>query len=158
MTRANIDQWKRNLRQQYQQKLQTLKFLQRKVEDSLTGMQKKIDSVSTSLQAHQRQPGQLALSLKQEFNEASQIVQNLDIEICTTAKQVKELQKMLTAAIGSLQTDQKVLKTSYAIPIKPCTGLDSGLPSVQHLVLGFLVTPNQYSILSEDEVVKSEPG
>ena len=49
MTGANIDQWKMILRQQYQQKLQTWKFLHVKVEDLLTGMQKKIDSVSTSL-------------------------------------------------------------------------------------------------------------
>ena len=42
--------------------------------------------------------------------------------------------------------------------IKPCTVLDSGLPSVEPSVLGFPVTPNQYNILSEDEVVNSEPG
>ena len=65
---------------------------------------------------------------------------------------------MLTAATGSLQTGHKVLKAGYTVPIKPCTVLDSGLPSVQSSVLGFPVTPNQYSILSEDEVVNSELG
>ena len=65
---------------------------------------------------------------------------------------------MLTAATRSLQTGYKVLKSGYTMPIKPWTVLDSGLPSVQPSVLGFPVTPNQYSILSEDEVVNSELG
>ena len=65
---------------------------------------------------------------------------------------------MLITATGSLQTCQEVLKAGYTVPIKPCTVLDLGLPSEQPSVLGFLVTPNRYSILSENEVVNSEPG
>ena len=65
---------------------------------------------------------------------------------------------MLTIATGSLQTGHKVLKAGYTMPIKLCIVLDLGLPSVQPSVLGFPVTPNQYSILSENEVVNSELG
>ena len=64
----------------------------------------------------------------------------------------------MTATTGKGKTDPKVLKTGYAVPIKPCTVSDSGLPSVQPSVLGFPVTPTQFSILSEDEVANSEPG
>ena len=55
----------------------------------------------------------------------------------------------MTAATGKGKTGPKVLKTGYTVPIKPCTVSDSGLPSVQPSVLGFPVTPNQFSILSE---------
>ena len=113
---------------------------------------------SASLQAYQGQPEQLALSLKQEFNIRSQTVQTLDAEICKIAKQVKELRSKITAATGKGKTGPEVLKTGYAVPIKPCTVSDSGLPSVQPSVLGFPVAPNQFSILSEDEVACSELG
>ena len=121
-------------------------------------MQDKIEKFSASLQAYQGQPKQLALSLMQEFNQRSQTVQTLDAEICKTAKQVKELRSKVTAATGKGKTGPKVLKTGYAMPIKPYTVTDSELPSVQPSVLGFPVTPNQFSILSEDEVTCSELG
>ena len=158
MTRANLDQWKRNVRQQVQQKLQKLNSLRAEVENLLKGMQEKIDTVSTSLQAYQGQPEQLALSLKQEFNIRSQTVQTLDAEICKTVQQVKELRSKITAATGKGKTGPKVLKTGYTVSHKPCTVSDSELPSVQPSVLGFPVTPNQFSILSEDEVICSELG
>ena len=56
MTRANLDQWKRNVRQQVQQKLQKLNSLRTEVDNLLKGMQEKIDTVSASLQAYQGQP------------------------------------------------------------------------------------------------------
>ena len=158
MTRANLDQWKGNMRQQLHQKIQKLSSLRMEVDNLLKGMQEKIDVVSASLQAYQGQPGQLALSLKQEFNTRSQTIQTLDAEICKIAKQVKELRNKLTAATGKGKTGPEVLKTGYAVPIKPCTVSDSGLPSVQPSVLGFPVAPNQYSILSEDEVTCAELG
>ena len=158
MTRANFDQWKRNVRQQVQQKLQKLSSLQAEVENLLKGMQEKIENVSASLQAYQGQPEQLALSLKQEFNIRSQTVQTLDTEISKTVQQVKELRSKMTAATGKGKTGPEVLKTGYTVPIKPCTVTDSELPSVQPSVLGFPVTPNQFSILSEDEVTCSELG
>ena len=74
MTRANLDQWKRNVKQQLQQRVQKLNSLRAEVENLLKGMQEKIDTVSTSLQAYQGQPEQLALSLKQEFNTRMQTV------------------------------------------------------------------------------------
>ena len=56
VTRANLDQWKRNVRQQLHQKLQKLSSLRMEVDNLLKGMQEKIDDVSASLQAYQRQP------------------------------------------------------------------------------------------------------
>ena len=53
MTRANLDQWKTNVRQQVQQKLQKLNSLRAEVDNLLKGMQEKIDTVSASLQAYQ---------------------------------------------------------------------------------------------------------
>lgn len=44
------------------------------------------------------------------------------------------------------------------MPIKPCTISDSGLSSVQSSILGFPITPNQFHILSEDEVAEPKPG
>ena len=158
MTRANLDQWKRIVRQQVQQKVQKLNSLQSEVNNLLKGMQEKIETVSASLQAYQGQPEQLALSLKQEFNIRMQTVQTLDTEISKTVQQVKELRRKMTAATGKEKTGPKVLKTGYAVPIKPCTVSDSELPSVQPSVLGFPVTPNQFSILTEDEVTNSELG
>ena len=131
MTRATIDQWKRNLRQQFQQKVQTLNSLRAEVEDLLTDMQKKTDSVLESVQVHHGQPRQLEMSLKQEFNERSQIVQTLDTKICKTVKQVRELQKTITAAIGKGKTGLEVLQIGHAMPTQPCTIKESGLPSVQ---------------------------
>ena len=158
MTRANLDQWKRNVRQQIKQKVQKLNSLQSEVNNLLKGMQEKIETVSASLQAYQGQPEQLALSLQQEFNIRMQTVQTLDTEISKTVQQVKELKGKMTAATGKGKTGPKVLKTGYAVPIKPCTVTDSELPSVQPSVLGFPVTPSQFSVLSEDEVTGAEPG
>ena len=158
MTRANLDQWKRNVRQQMQQKVQKLNSLRSKVNSLLSSMQKAIDTTTASLQAYQGQPEQLAKSLKQEFNTRMQTVQTLDAEISKTVQQVKELRSKTTAATGKGKTGPKVLKTGYAVPIKPCTVSDSELPSVQPSVLGFPVTPSQFSILSEDEVTGAELG
>ena len=158
MTRANLDQWKRNVKQQLKQKVQNLNSLQSKVNNLLTGMQEKIETVSTSLQAYQGQPEQLALSLQQEFNIKMQTVQTLDTEISKTVQQVKELKGKMTAATGKGKTGPKVLKTGYVVPIKPCTVTNSELPSVQPTVLGFPVTPSQFSVLSEDEVTGAELG
>ena len=138
--------------------MQKLNSLRAEVENLLKGMQEKIETVSTSLQAYQGQPEQLASSLKQEFNTRIQTVQTLDTEISKTVQQVKELRRKMTAATGKGKTGPKVLKTGYAVPIKPCTITDSELPSVQPSVLGFPVAPNQFSILSEDEVTNSELG
>ena len=74
MTRANLDQWKRNVKQQLQQKVQKSNSLQSEVNNLLKGIQEKIETVSASLQAYQGQPKQLALSLKQEFNSRMQTV------------------------------------------------------------------------------------
>ena len=82
----------------------------------------------------------------------------MDTEISKTVQQVKELKGKMTAATGKGKTGPKVLKTGYAVPIKSCTIRDSELPSVQPSVLDFPVAPNQFSILSEDEVVNSELG
>ena len=128
------------------------------VDNLLKGIQEKIENVSASLQAYQGQPEQLALCLKQEFNTRSRTVQTLDAEISKTVQQVKELRRKMTAATGKGKTGPKVLKTGYAVPIKPCTVSDSELPSVQPSVLGFPVAPNQFSILSKDEVTNSELG
>ena len=111
-------------------------------------MQKEINYVSAQLQSYQGHPRQLALLLKCEFNLRSQVVKTIDIEISKIVKEVKELQEELKAATGSVQTDQKVLKTGYSVPIKQCIVSDSGLPSVQPSILGFPITPNQFSILS----------
>ena len=158
MTRANLDQWKRNVRQQIQQRVQKLNSLQSEVNNLLTEMQEKIETVSASLQAYQGQPEQLALSLKQEFNLKMQTVQTLDTEISKTVQQVKELKGKMTAATGKGKIGPKVLKPGDAVPIKPCTVTEAELPSVQPSVLGFPVTPSQFSVLSEDEATNSEPG
>ena len=146
------------MRQQLHQKLQKLSSLRTEVDNLLKGMQEKIDTVSASLQAYQGQPKLLALSLQQEFNIRSQTVQTLDTEINKTVQQVNELRSKMTAATGKGKTGLEVLKTGYTVPIKPCTITDSELPLVQPLVLGFPVTPNQFNILSKDEVACSELG
>ena len=97
LTRANLDLWKRNLKLQLQQKTQKLNSLHTETNSLLSGMQNAIDTVTANLQAYQGQPGQLAKSLLQEFNERSKAVQNLDAEICKLAKQVKELRCKVTA-------------------------------------------------------------
>ena len=97
LTRANLDQWKRSLKLQLQQKIQKLNSLHTESNSLLSRMQKAIETVTANLQAYQGQPGQLAKSLMQEFNKRSEAVQNLDAEICKFAKQVKELQCKTTA-------------------------------------------------------------
>ena len=142
MTRAYLDQWKRNLKLQLQQKLQKLNSLRTEVENLLKGMQEKIDTVSASLQAYQGQPGQLAMSLQQEFNAKVQSVQTLDTEISKTVKEVKELQKVITAATGTMETGSKALQTGQTVPKKPCIISNAELPSVQPSVMGFPVSVN----------------
>lgn len=92
-------------------------------------MQKKIDSVTSSLQTHQGQLGQLALLLKQGFNETSQSAQTLATKICKTVKQVRELQKTIIAAIGKGNTGLEVLQTGQAMPTQPYIVKESELPS-----------------------------
>ena len=58
------------------------------------------------------------MSLNQEFNERSQIVQTLDTEICKTVKQVRELQKTITSATGKGKTGPEVFQAGYAVPMK----------------------------------------
>ena len=97
LSQANLDQWKRSLKLQLQQKSQKLNSLHTEVNSLLSGMQNAIDTVTTNLQAYQGQLGQLANTLMQEFNKRSEAVQNLDTEIGKLAKQVKELQCKITA-------------------------------------------------------------
>ena len=78
LTRANLGHFKRSLRQQLHQKIQTLNSLRTDVEILLKGMQKQINSVSVKLQASQEHLGQLASSVKREFNARSQAIQIID--------------------------------------------------------------------------------
>ena len=74
MTRANIDQYKRTVRQQMHSKVQVLDSLRKNIEKLLTGMQQEIDNVSAKLQAHQGHPMQSVLKLQNEFNNRSSAV------------------------------------------------------------------------------------
>ena len=156
LTRANLDQWKRSLKLQLQQKIQKLNSLHTEVNSLLSGMQNTINTVTGNSQAHQWQPEQLAKSLMQEFNKRSEAVQNLDAEICKTAKQVKELQCKVTAVTKRSKTDPGALIAGNTKPNKPCTVEYSILPAKQPNVLGFPASQNQFSILSENEVQESE--
>ena len=140
--RANLDQWKRSLKLQLQQKIQKLNSLHTEANSLLSGMQNTIDTVTANLQAHQGQPEQLAKSLMQEFNKRSEAVQNLDAEICKLAKQVKELQYKVTAVTKRNKTDLGALIASYTKPNRPYTVEDSILPAKQPNVLGFPVSQN----------------
>ena len=93
LTRADLHQFKHNLKQQLHQKIQTLSSLRTDIEIFLKGVQKEIGTVSEKLQTYQGRPGQLPLSLKYELNMRSQAVQIIDIEISETLKEVKELQE-----------------------------------------------------------------
>ena len=148
MTRANLDQWKRNLKLQLQQKTQKLSSLHTETNSLLSGMQNAIDTVTANLQAYQGQPEQLAKSLMQEFNERSEAVQNLDAEICKLAKQVKELRCKVTAVTKRSKNDPGALKAGHIKPNRPCTVEDSKLPVKQPSVLGFPVSQNQFQMLS----------
>ena len=141
---------------QLQQKIQKLNSLHTEVNSLLSGMQNTIDTVTANLQAHQGQPEQLAKSLMQDFNKRSEAVQNLDAEICKTAKQVKELQCKVTAVTKRSKTDPGALIAGHTKPNRPCTVEDSILPEKQPNVLAFPVSQNQFQILSEIEVQESK--
>ena len=144
LTRANLDQWKRNVKLQLQQKMQKLNSLRTEVNNLLSGMQNTIDTVTANLQAYQGQPEQLANSLKQEFNERSAAVQNLDAEICKLVNQVEELRCQLTAVTKRSKTDPGALIAGHSKPNGPCTKEESMLPAKQLDVMGFPVSPNQF--------------
>ena len=119
-------------------------------------MQNTIDTVTENLQAHQGQPEQLAKSSMQEFNRRNEAVQNLDVEICKAAKQVKELRCKVTAVTKRSKTDPEALIAGHTKPKKSCAAENSILPAKQPNVLGFPVSSNQFQILSENEVQESE--
>ena len=156
LTRANLDQWKRSLKLQLQQKTQKLNSLHTEVNSLLSGMQTTIDTVTANLQAHQGQPKQLAKSLMQEFNKRSEAVQNLDTEICKLVKQMKELQCKVAVVTKRSKTDLGALIAGHTKPNRSCTVEDSILPAKQPNVLGFPVSQNQFQILSEIEAQESE--
>ena len=156
LTRANLDQWKRNLKFQLQQKIQKLNSLRTEVNNLLSGMQNVIDTVTANMQAYQGQPGQLARSLMQEFNVKSTAVQKLDTEIGNLVNQVQELRCQITAVTNRSKTDPGALKAGHSKPNVPCTMEDSKLPVKQPEVLGFPVSQNQFQRLSANEVQESE--
>ena len=156
LTRANLDQWKRNLKLQLQQKTQRLNSLHSEVNSLLSGMQNEIKTVTANLQAYQGQPGQLAKSLLQEFNKRSEAVQHLDTEICKLAKQVKELRCKVTAVTRRSRNDPGALKAGHNKPNKPCTVEETRLPAEHPSVLGFPVSQNQFQTLSANEAQESE--
>ena len=59
---------------------------------------------------------------------------------------------------SSIPPPQVQLSGGQVVPIKPFTVKCAELPSVQPSVLGFPVTPSQFSVLSEDEVTGAELG
>ena len=156
LTRANLDQWKRNVKLQLQQKTQKLNSLRTEVNDLLSRMQNVIDTVTANLQAYQGQPGQLAKSLMQEFNKRSKAVQKLDTEICKLVNQVQELRCQLTAVTNRSKTDPGALKAGHSKPNVPCTMEESTLPAKQPEILGIPVSINQFQSLSANEVQESE--
>ena len=129
LTRANLDQWKRNLKLQLQQKTQKLNSMHSEVNSLLSGMQDSIDSVTADLQSRKGRPDQLASWLMQEFNNRSKAIQNLDAEICNLAKQVKELRCKVTAVAKRSGKDPGALKAGYKKPNVPCTVEESRLPA-----------------------------
>ena len=156
LTRTNLDQWKRSLKLQLQQKTQKLNSLHTEVNSLLSGMQNSIDTVTANLQAYQGPPEQLVKSLMQEFNKRSEAVHNLDAEICKLAKQVKELRCKITAVTKKSKINPGAPKAGHIKPNRPCTMEDSRLPAKQPNILGFPVSQNQYQSLSENEVQESE--
>ena len=156
LTRANLDQWKRNLKLQLQQKIQKLDSLHTETNSLLSGMQNAIDTVTANLQVHQGQPEQLAKSLMQEFNKRSEAIQNLDAEICKLAKHMKELQCKVTAITKRSKPDLWAFIAGHTKPNRPCTVEDSILPAKQPNVLGFPVSQNQFQILLGIEAQEPE--
>ena len=156
LTRANLDQWKRNLKLQLQQKTQKLNSLHSEVNSLLSGMQNSIDTVTADLQSRKGRPDQLAKYLLQEFNNRSVAIQNLDAEICKLAKQVKELRCKVTAVTKRRRNDPGALKAGHRKPNVPCTVEDSKLPAKQPIMWGFPVSQNQYQTLSVIEAQEPE--
>ena len=155
MTRANIDQYKRTVRQQLHGKVQVLDSLRENMEKLLTSMQQEIDSVSAQLQAHQGYPIQLVLNLHNEFNTRSSAVQNVEVEMRKIKKEIAELHQNLKGATVTLKSGQKSPNTCNSTPIKPCTvsrpRQPTGLLTEESEVMGFPVNENQFTLLSETE-------
>ena len=156
LTRANLDQWERNLKLQLQQKTQKLNSLHTEVNSLLSGMQNSIDTATTDLQSCKGQPDQLAKWLLQEFNNRSKAIQNLDAEICKLARQVKELRCKVTAVAKRRRNDPGALKAGHGKPNVLCTVEEPKLPAKQPSMWEFPVSQNQYQILSMMEAQKSE--
>ena len=69
---------------------------------------------------------------------------------------MKELQCKVTVVTKRSKTDPGALIAGHTKLNRPCTVEDSILPAKQPNVLGFPVSQNQFQILSEIEVQKSE--
>ena len=156
LTRANMDQWKRNLKLQIQQKTQKLNSLHSEVNSLLSGMQDSIDAVTADLQSRKGRPDQLASWLLQEFNNRGKAVQQLDTEICKSVKQVQELRSKLTAVTKRIKTDPGALKAGHRKPNEPCTVEEPKSPARQPSMMGFPVSQNQFQSLSVNEAQESE--
>ena len=126
MTRANIDQYKRTVRQQMHSKVQVLDSLRENMEKLLTGMQQEIDNVSAKLQAHQGHPMQLVLKLQNEFNTRSSAVQHVEVEMRQVKKEIAELHQDLKAATVTVKSGQKSPRTCNFTPINPVQSQDQG--------------------------------
>ena len=156
LTRANLDQWKRNLKLQLQQKTQKLNSLHSEVNSLLLGMQKSIDTVTADLQSRKGRPDQLASWLLQEFNNRRVAIQNLDAEICKLAGQVKELRCKVTAVAKRSRNDPGALTVGHRKPKEPCTVEEPKSPARQPSMMGIPVSENQFQRLSVDEVQELE--
>ena len=140
LTRANLDQWKRNLKLQLQQKTQKMNSLQSEVNSLLLGMQKSIDTVTADLQSRKGRPDQLASWLLQEFNNRRVAIQNLDAEICELTGQVKELHCKVTAVDKRSRNDPGALKAGHRKPKEPCTVEEPKSPARQPSMMGIPVS------------------
>lgn len=119
LTRADLDQFKRNLKEQSHQKTQSLNSLKTEVEILLKGMQKEIESVSEKLQAYQGHLEKLDLSLKHEFNGRSQAVQTTNRKISKTIKEVKELQEKSKLPLEVYKLVRRCSKLVTLFPLNP---------------------------------------
>ena len=156
MTRANLDQWKRNLKQQLQQKTQKLSSLHTETNSLLSGMQKQLIQQQQAYRPIRGSQNNWLSLYCRNSTKGVKAVQNLDAEISKLGKQVKELRSKLTAVTNRRKTDPRTLETGHTKPNKPCTVEDSELPAKQPSVLGFPVSPNQFQILSVNEAQESE--
>ena len=68
------------------------------------------------------------------------------------------MQDTLTDVSEVGETGPEGFQAGYIVPMKPCTVKEAELPSIQPSVLGFPASSNQFSILSENEAIDSEPA